>query len=143
MRKKGLVGWVGLVGFLLLLVVSGFSRTGIGQEMPPPVATFSILGFDPKTGEVGGAVQSRVFAVGNGVLWAEAGTGVVTTQAKCWLRISRTWAQRSASGLLKALGMTLLIRSLDLRELNGHGGRPSMKRLPFVKQNRYPGHRRR
>lgn len=46
-----------------------------------PVATFSILGYDPATGEVGGAVQSRVFAVGNGVLWAEAGVGVVTTQA--------------------------------------------------------------
>jgi uncharacterized Ntn-hydrolase superfamily protein len=48
---------------------------------PPGVATFSILGYDPVTGEVGGAVQSRVFAVGNGVLWAEAGTGIVTTQA--------------------------------------------------------------
>lgn len=47
----------------------------------PPVATFSILGFDPETGEVGGAVQSRVFSVGNGVLWAEAGVGVATTQA--------------------------------------------------------------
>ena len=40
-----------------------------------PVATFSILGYDPKTGEVGGAVQSRAFSGGNGVLWAEAGTG--------------------------------------------------------------------
>jgi uncharacterized Ntn-hydrolase superfamily protein len=47
----------------------------------PPVATFSILGFDPDTGEVGGAVQSRVFSVGNGVLWAEAGAGAVATQA--------------------------------------------------------------
>lgn len=46
-----------------------------------PVATFSILGYDPQTGEVGGAVQSRVFAVGNGVLWAEANVGIVTTQA--------------------------------------------------------------
>ena len=46
-----------------------------------PVATFSILGYDPVTGEVGGAVQSRVFSVGNGVLWAEAETGVVATQA--------------------------------------------------------------
>ena len=45
------------------------------------VATFSILGYDPETGEVGGAVQSRVFSVGNGVLWAEAGVGVVATQA--------------------------------------------------------------
>ena len=47
----------------------------------PPVATFSILGYDPATGEVGGAVQSRVFSVGNGVLWAEANVGVVATQA--------------------------------------------------------------
>ena len=47
----------------------------------PPIATFSILGYDPATGEVGGAVQSRVFAVGNGVLWAEAGVGVAATQA--------------------------------------------------------------
>ncbi|MEX2272907.1 MAG: DUF1028 domain-containing protein [Vicinamibacterales bacterium] len=46
-----------------------------------PVATFSILGFDPATGEIGGAVQSRVFSVGNGVLWAEAGVGAVATQA--------------------------------------------------------------
>ncbi|MGH7504256.1 MAG: DUF1028 domain-containing protein [Longimicrobiales bacterium] len=45
------------------------------------VATFSILGYDPATGEVGGAVQSRVFSVGNGVLWAEAGVGAVATQA--------------------------------------------------------------
>jgi uncharacterized Ntn-hydrolase superfamily protein len=45
------------------------------------VATFSILGYDPATGEVGGAVQSRVFSVGNGVLWAEAGVGAAATQA--------------------------------------------------------------
>lgn len=47
----------------------------------PPVATFSILAMDPATGEIGGAVQSRVFSVGNGVLWAEAGIGAVATQA--------------------------------------------------------------
>jgi len=53
------------------------------QEPAPlwDTGTFSILGFDPATGEVGGAVQSRVFSVGNGVLWAEAGVGVVATQA--------------------------------------------------------------
>jgi uncharacterized Ntn-hydrolase superfamily protein len=45
------------------------------------VATFSILAYDPNTGELGGAVQSRVFSVGNGVLWGEAGVGVVATQA--------------------------------------------------------------
>src|SRR3954447_17703553 len=47
----------------------------------PDTGTFSIIAYDTATGMWGGAVQSRVFSVGNGVLWAEAGTGVVTTQA--------------------------------------------------------------
>jgi uncharacterized Ntn-hydrolase superfamily protein len=59
---------------------------GLGAQPPadlpfPPAATFSILGYDPDTGEVGGTVQSRVFSVGNGVLWAEADVGVSATQA--------------------------------------------------------------
>jgi len=49
-------------------------------EVDPP-GTFSILAYDPESGEVGAAVQSRVFSVGNGVLWAEAGVGAVATQA--------------------------------------------------------------
>src|SRR5215217_2607894 len=52
----------------------------IDKRMPPPVATFSILGYDPETGEVGGAVQSRVFTL-TGVLTADADAGVVATQA--------------------------------------------------------------
>jgi uncharacterized Ntn-hydrolase superfamily protein len=50
-------------------------------DTPWPTGTFSILAYDPATGELGGAVQSRVFSVGNGVLWAEAGVGVAATQA--------------------------------------------------------------
>jgi uncharacterized Ntn-hydrolase superfamily protein len=46
-----------------------------------PTGTFSIIAYDAATGEWGGAVQSRVFSVGNGVLWAEANVGVVATQA--------------------------------------------------------------
>ena len=62
----------------------GRHRRGAAQRSAPdpdPVATFSILGYDPETGEVGGAVQSRVFSVGNGVLWGEADVGMVATQA--------------------------------------------------------------
>ena len=51
------------------------------QEPLWDTGTFSILGYDPATGEAGGAVQSRVFSAGNGVLWAEATVGVVATQA--------------------------------------------------------------
>ena len=46
-----------------------------------PTGTFSILAMDPATGEIGGAVQSRVFSVGNGVLWGESTFGIVATQA--------------------------------------------------------------
>jgi len=80
-----------LSAILLAGLVSGLVPTApvhaqqptVGKaDLPwPPVATFSILGYDPETGEVGGAVQSRVFSVGNGVLWAKAGVGVVATQA--------------------------------------------------------------
>jgi uncharacterized Ntn-hydrolase superfamily protein len=51
------------------------------SQLHEPVATFSILGYDPDTDDVGGAVQSRVFSVGNGVLWGEAEVGMVATQA--------------------------------------------------------------
>src|SRR6266536_931800 len=64
-----------------MLLVPWPASTADQQLAAPPVATFSILGFAPTTGEVGGAVQSRVFSVGNGVLWAEAGIGAVATQA--------------------------------------------------------------
>jgi len=48
----------------------------------PPVATFSIAAFDPKTGELGVAVQSKFLAVGAVVPWAKAGVGAVATQAR-------------------------------------------------------------
>ncbi|RWZ60831.1 DUF1028 domain-containing protein [Halobacillus fulvus] len=45
------------------------------------VATFSIVASDPKTGELGVAVQSKFLGVGSVVPWAEAGVGAVATQA--------------------------------------------------------------
>jgi uncharacterized Ntn-hydrolase superfamily protein len=41
------------------------------------VATFSIVGADPRTGEVGVAVQSKFLAVGSVVPWAKANVGAV------------------------------------------------------------------
>jgi uncharacterized Ntn-hydrolase superfamily protein len=74
-----------LTGLTLAPALAAQTADKTFPSMPPapwpPVATFSILGYDPATGEVGGAVQSRVFSVGNGVLWAEAGVGVAATQA--------------------------------------------------------------
>jgi uncharacterized Ntn-hydrolase superfamily protein len=43
--------------------------------------TYSLIARDPDTGEMGVAVQSRWFAVGGMVTFAEAGVGAVATQA--------------------------------------------------------------
>src|SRR5438309_9991015 len=46
-----------------------------------PVNTFSIVARDPVTGQIGVAVQSHWFAVGQIVPWAESGVGAVATQS--------------------------------------------------------------
>jgi uncharacterized Ntn-hydrolase superfamily protein len=47
----------------------------------PLAHTYSIVARDPKTGELGVAVQSHYFSVGPVVPWAEAGVGAVATQS--------------------------------------------------------------
>jgi uncharacterized Ntn-hydrolase superfamily protein len=46
-----------------------------------PAHTFSIVAFDPATGQLGAAVQSHWFSVGGSVIWAEPGVGAVATQS--------------------------------------------------------------
>src|SRR5437016_11583774 len=62
--------------FALLLL---FATTAWAQLRP--VNTFSIVARDPQTGDLGVAVQSHWFAVGQIVPWAEAGVGAVATQS--------------------------------------------------------------
>ena len=50
-------------------------------DADPRAHTYSIVARDPKTGELGVAVQSHWFSVGSIVTWAEAGVGAVATQS--------------------------------------------------------------
>jgi uncharacterized Ntn-hydrolase superfamily protein len=55
-----------------------------GRKQPHPsrlAHTLSIVARDPRSGEMGVAVQSHWFSVGSLVAWAEAGVGAVATQA--------------------------------------------------------------
>ncbi|MGZ7094644.1 MAG: DUF1028 domain-containing protein, partial [Candidatus Angelobacter sp.] len=68
-RRVFLAACVAFLSFILPMSASA-------QEKPlRPVHTFSIVAFDPATGEMGVAVQSHWFAVGGEVPWAEAGVG--------------------------------------------------------------------
>lgn len=62
-----------------LLCVLLFTPALLAQMRP--VSTYSIVARDPETGQMGVAVQSHWFSVGQIVPWAEAGTGAVATQS--------------------------------------------------------------
>jgi uncharacterized Ntn-hydrolase superfamily protein len=57
------------------------SQTNYARLSIRPVATYSIVARDARTGEMGVAVQSHWFSVGPIVPWAEAGVGAVATQS--------------------------------------------------------------
>ncbi|HEX8170896.1 MAG TPA: DUF1028 domain-containing protein [Thermoanaerobaculia bacterium] len=92
-----------------------------------PVHTFSIVARDPASGEIGVAVQSHWFAVGQVVPWAEAGVGAVATQSfadpsygKLGLDLLR--AGRSAPQALRALlsgDVACDVRQVAMIDANG------------------------
>ena len=62
----------------VLLPLLAIARPAHAIEQP---ATFSIVAYDSVTQELGVAVESKYFAVGRVVPWAEAGVAAVATQA--------------------------------------------------------------
>jgi uncharacterized Ntn-hydrolase superfamily protein len=70
-----------LVPLLLTLAACHTASAPPASDVEPPVATFSICAYEPATGEIGVAVQSKFLGVGSVVPWAKAGVGAVATQA--------------------------------------------------------------
>jgi uncharacterized Ntn-hydrolase superfamily protein len=68
-----------MTGLMVAAVGAGAGEPARGPSRP--VATYSIVARDAKTGELGVAVQSHWFSVGSMVSWAEAGVGAVATQS--------------------------------------------------------------
>ena len=66
---------------------------------PLNFATFSIAAVDPRTGESGVAVTTRVPCVGNGVPWVRAGVGAVATQANTRTEYGAEILDRMARGM--------------------------------------------
>ena len=75
-------------------------------------STFSIVAFDPKTKNLGVAVQSRYFSVGTAVPWAKAGVGAVATQS--FVNIS--YGPRGLNLLKKGLKVHEVIEKLTSKD---------------------------
>jgi uncharacterized Ntn-hydrolase superfamily protein len=69
----------------MLLLALVIDATADKQPSPrtddPALHTFSIVGFDPATGDLGIAVASKFLGVGSVVPYAKAGVGAVATQS--------------------------------------------------------------
>ena len=71
----------GLIGTAFAACVTA-AEDSTTNAYAPLVATFSVVGFDPATGDLGVAVQSKFFGVGTVVPWARAGVGAIATQSR-------------------------------------------------------------
>ncbi|HLI87230.1 MAG TPA: DUF1028 domain-containing protein [Ktedonobacteraceae bacterium] len=83
----------------------------------PFAHTYSIIARDPHTGQMGVAVQSHAFAVGAIVPWAEAGVGVVATQAFANLDYGPEGLSLMRDGLSAARTLSTLLKQDENREM--------------------------
>ncbi|HXF49320.1 MAG TPA: DUF1028 domain-containing protein [Verrucomicrobiae bacterium] len=101
-------------GLLLSALTAGLVF-GTKTESPKPVATFSIVAYDPATGELGVAVQSKFFAVGTVVPWAKAGVGAVATQSYANTTYGPRGLEMLESGMSPQQVMDSLTRPDEMR----------------------------
>jgi uncharacterized Ntn-hydrolase superfamily protein len=78
MKRKYVVSIAVYLSMIQMVALTGQHH----PELNDPLAnTFSIVAFDPATGEMAVGVQSHWFAVGTIVSWGTSGVGVVATQS--------------------------------------------------------------
>ncbi len=85
-RRRALISsprrsFAGQSPFLILLLIALTAPSGWVAAASQPIATFSIVGYDPEVTGVGVAVQSKFFAVGAVVPYAQAVVGAIASQA--------------------------------------------------------------
>ena len=79
--------------------------------------TYSIVGRDPETGELGVAVQSRAFNTGAACAWAEAGVGAVATQSFTERRYGPRGLALLAAGRAPREALDELLEADEAREI--------------------------
>lgn len=130
--------------FISVLVLFHFSvlteaRTIETPKPTRPVHTYSIVARDPRTGEMGVAVQSHWFAIGSLVPWGKAGVGVVATQSFIDTRYGTSgiklmeegWSAKQALQAIKAADPHPEIRQVAMLDFKGnvatHSGKSCIK----------------
>ena len=83
----------------------------------PLIHTFSIVARVLQTGQLGVAVQSHWFSVGSVVSWAEAGVGVIATQAMSEISYGPLGLDLMRAGKTSAQALAALLAADEGRQL--------------------------
>ena len=99
--------------FILAVLTVGVVATSYAQEVDPYTdeGTYSIIGRDPDTGELGMGVQSRAFAVGYRTWTARGGLAIFAHQASSNPYYGRVGMEMLAAGLDPQEALDRLVRS--------------------------------
>jgi uncharacterized Ntn-hydrolase superfamily protein len=106
--------------------------------------TFSIAALDPRTGEVGVAVTTRVPCVGNGVPWVRAGVGAVATQANTRTEYGNELLDALSRGEAPAEALKRLVAadsSAASRQIGVIDGKGRVAQHTGDRANAWAGHR--
>ncbi|OGF66072.1 MAG: Zn-dependent protease [Candidatus Fischerbacteria bacterium RBG_13_37_8] len=104
---------------LLIILLSLFSYT-YASGISPLYHTYSIVAIDEELGQIGVAVQSHWFSVGQAVSWAEAGVGAVATQSFTEVSYGPLGLQLMKSGKTAPEALTALMaidKNIDVRQV--------------------------
>jgi len=120
--------FVGFALSMLFVVLPVHAKETSNTSHLRPVHTYSIVARDPKTGQMGVAVQSHWFSIGSLVPWAEAGVGAVATQSFIDVRYGTTglklmrdgWDAGKTLAALKVADAHPEVRQVAMIDVNGN-----------------------
>jgi uncharacterized Ntn-hydrolase superfamily protein len=98
---------------VVLLTAAVLTLTSLDPPPPPDpfASTFSIVAYDPETGDLGVAVQSKFPNVRAVVPWLEAGVGAVATQSFARLAYGQQGLELMRNGATAEEAMRILVRA--------------------------------
>ncbi len=93
------------------------SLTAVAQDYNPDMlSTYSIIARDPATGEMGMGVQSKAFAVGNRVVDAKGGLGIIAHQAVSNPMYGVIGLELLQAGMTPQDALDMMVRSDEIRD---------------------------
>ena len=109
-------GLAAAVSLAVVVSVSAQEPLSWGTGPDAQANTFSIIAVDPRTGETGATVTSKVICVGNLVPWARPGVGAVATQGGVRIEYGNDLLDLLAKGLSPQEALDRVVAADEGRE---------------------------